>query len=77
MKTDKVPLGPLGQIFVAKKNGVIGICVASYWPLSGAFNEISVRLRTSTGAIYDLPLILVKKATDKEREDFLRRTRKK
>ena len=77
MKMSNVPLGPLGQILVAKESGVIGRCVASFWPLSGAPNEISVRLRTSTGAIHELPLFSVKKAGDKERDNFLRQFRKK
>jgi hypothetical protein len=77
MKMSNVPLGSLGQILVAKESGVIGTCVASFWPLSGAPNEISVRLRTSTGAIYELPLFSVKRASDKERDNFLRQARKK
>jgi hypothetical protein len=53
------------------------MCVAFPWPLSGAFDEILVSLRTSTGAIFELPWILVRNATDMERDDFLRQTRKK
>jgi hypothetical protein len=77
MKKSNVPLGPLGQILVAKESGVVGRCVASFWPLSGAPNEISVRMRTSTGAIYEVPLYSTKRASDKQRQDFLRQLRLK
>jgi len=63
-------------ILVVNESGVVGRCVASFWPLSGAPDEISVRLRTATGAIHKLPLVSVEKATDSERKDFLRKTRK-
>ena len=72
MKMSNVPLGPLGQIFEIKESGVIGKCVASYWPISGASNEISIKLKTSTGAIYKVPLFSAKKANEKKRREFLR-----
>lgn len=74
MKTSNVPLGPLGQIFEIKESGVIGKCVASFWPISGALNEISIKLRTSVGAIYEVPLFLVKRVNDKQRREFLRKS---
>jgi hypothetical protein len=73
MKMSNVPLGPLGQIFEIKESGVIGKCVASYWPISGASNEISIKLKTLTGAIYEVPLFSVKRATDKQRRYFSRK----
>jgi hypothetical protein len=77
MKMSNVPTGPLGQIFEIKEGGIIGKCVASYWPNSGAINEISIKLKTSTGAIYEVPLYSVKRASDKQRRDFLRQSRAK
>jgi hypothetical protein len=75
VEMSNVPLGPLGQIFEIKKSGVIGKCVASYWPISGASNGVSIKLKTLTGAIYEVPLFSVKRATDKQRQDFLRQSR--
>ena len=77
MKMSNVPTGPLGHIFKIKESGVMGKCVASYWPNSGAKNEISIKLKSSTGAIYELPLYSVKRASDKQRQDFLRQSRSK
>jgi hypothetical protein len=74
MKMSNVPTGPLGHIFEINESGVIGKCVASYWPNSGAVNEISIKLKTLTGAIYEVPLYSAKRANDKQRQDFLRQS---
>jgi hypothetical protein len=76
MKTSYIPLGPVGKILVAKESGFVGKCVSSFWPVSGEFNKISVNLRTSTDAIYKLPLSSVDTASNSERDDFLQQTRR-
>ena len=76
MKTDRVPLGPVGKVLAAKENGVIGMCVAFFWPLSGAIDELTVSLRKSTGVIIKLPWSYCRNTTDVERDIFLRQTRK-
>ena len=75
MKISYSALGPLGQIFMINKSGVTGKCVASFWPASGAENEILIKLKTTTGAICEVPLFSAKRASDKQQQDYIRESR--
>jgi hypothetical protein len=57
--TTNVPLGPVGQILVDKRNRITGECVRFFWPQSGRPYEFLVRLKTSSGLIHEAPFCLV------------------
>ena len=71
MKQTSVPLGPLGRIVSAADGQIIGKCVGTFWPFSGSLNQISLKLRTSTGAIHEVPFFSTKDATFDQRQEFL------
>jgi len=71
MTQTNVPLGPLGKILVVTESGIVGRCVGTFWPASGAFGEITVDLRTSDGAVHKVLLTSVREPSDGERSSFL------